>query len=189
MNEFKFDKCLEDNKYKDCFKSSKSALPIKQSTLKRNKSRNQGVKRRIKYSRWGKKQDKILWKILKDLEENSKETYEMILSVSPAEAYKHDELLSFLIKKTQWRGTAEKLLERIKRMMIQSRFSYREIKRLKLMVRKGIYKNEIDISSISKEFPGKDKTIILSEVIKIKNTYKILKKVLIKDFKSNMSFK
>ena len=134
-----------------------------------------------KLVRWGKKNDKILWNVLNDLKENSKETYEMITSAKPLDVEEHSKLLSTLSKKAKWKGTLAKFLKRVKKIILQNGFSFREGKKLRSFLRKGIRNKNIDIDAIAKEFPGKGRSSILSEIKKIKSQYKIMKNILITD--------
>ena len=142
-----------------------------------------------KIHRWGYKQDKILWKVLKELEENSKESYDTIISVDSKEFSKHKRLISSLWKKAQWKGNAKKFLGRIKKIVFRNKFSFREIKKLKILLRKGIINREIDIISIAKEFPGKEKSLILSEIKRIKSQYKIMKNIFILESEAGLNLK
>ena len=131
--------------------------------------------------RWGKKHDKVLWNVLKELEINSKESYDMIVSSNSIDLAKHQTLLSSLCSKSQWKGTIEKFLRRVKKLTLKNGFSFRENKKLKTLLRRGIRNKKIDINEIAKEFPGKENLTILSEIKKIKSNYKIMQNIHIAD--------
>ena len=138
-------------------------------------------------ARWGKKNDKVLWNVLKELEAESKETCEMIISTDSVGLRQHHKLIRSLCSKSKWRGSAKKFLRRIKKLTLKNSFSFRETKRLKYLLREGISSRNIDIAEISKEFPGKEKSIVLEEIKNIKSQYKIMKNIQIIDSGNNLS--
>ena len=146
------------------------------ASLKQHR-RNLGTKHKAKFIRWGKKHDKLLWNVLKELEINSKESYDMIVSSNSIDLAKHQTLLSSLCSKSQWKGTIEKFLRRVKKLTLKNGFSFRENKKLKTLLRRGIRNKKIDINEIAKEFPGKENLAILSEIKKIKSNYKIMQNI------------
>ena len=105
----------------------------------------------------------------------------MIISADSVDLAKHHTLLSSLCSKSQWKGTIEKFLKRVKKLTLNNSFSFRENKKLKSLLRRGIRNKKIDISEIAKEFPGKENLTILSEIKKIKSNYKIMQNIHIAD--------
>ena len=191
--EDKFNQRVKEDEYESYSDNSECIVrveipidPIHNLKSEGNDERNENSD---KIHRWGYKQDKILWKVLKELEENSKESYDMIISVDSIEFSKHKRLISSLWKKAQWKGNAKKFLKRIKKIVFRNEFSFREIKKLKILLRKGIINREIDITSIAKEFPGKEKSLILSEIKRIKSQYKIMKNIFILESETGLNLK
>lgn len=109
---------------------------------------------RVIHRRWGRKEDKVLFQVIRDLEAEGLLSLQTLLSTdSSVDLCRHEGMLE-LCKRSFWKATPAKLMARIKALR-QMRFSFRELKALR-----GILKEEYDYQNINfekviHEFPGK----------------------------------
>ena len=89
---------------------------IKSKPIKDSKRKKKiGTKHRIKFTRWGRGDDKKLYKFLLTM---NKATPELIHTLRGAEDYDIEEyrgILNSIVRKWKWRGSLEDLLKRIKK--------------------------------------------------------------------------
>lgn len=108
--------------------------------------------------RWGKKEDKMLWRTIRGDISNGLYTLEILKNI-PIEEAKVNTLVIQLSKMIGWKTTNTKLLERIQKS-ISDNFSAREEILLRKLIKKKGYRN-LDYDSILSNFPGKTKKRIV----------------------------
>ena len=139
---------------------------------KNSKSKKKiGTKHRIKLAKWGKEDDKKLYKFLITMNEA---TPELIHTLRSADVYDIEEyrgILNSIAWKWKWRGGLEDLLRRIRRITSPSDFSIRDKKQLKRLLRRRRNDKEVDLKSILLEFPGKEVSLVMSTINEIKGFY------------------
>jgi hypothetical protein len=105
-------------------------------------------------TRWGRSEDKSLFKLIRDMEEQGALSLKEILQVnSRSDVYKHEGLCS-LAHAFQWKSLIKNLLFRIKNLCGRE-FSVRELKMLKKLLKKKYKYEKIDYNDLIYEFPGK----------------------------------
>lgn len=115
-----------------------------------------------KNSRWGRIEDKILFKVLRELEVQGVTTFGEILEISEPMRPCHEEMLTMLAKKVQWKGSLINLVNRVKTLFKFSEFSVRELKLLKSLIKKQYKGKEVNYEKLMEEFPGKTLEHIVS---------------------------
>ena len=118
----------------------------------------------IKYTRWGKIDDRRLYKQLRLLENDGQATLESWLKDSTLPC---DELITSLSYKVSWRGTDELMIKRIRKMLKPSKLSVREKKYLHQIIIDLDKQSEIDVNEVSYNFPGKDLDYLRVEINKV----------------------
>ena len=107
------------------------------------------------YSRWGKKDDKRLFSYLK----NELNLYNLsirdLISISPSDPV-FVQICSNLITVVRWKGKVNELTGRIKSIVTQQKFSFRDNAALKRVCKRMVKQfGHINIELVSFEFPGK----------------------------------
>lgn len=108
--------------------------------------------------RWGKKEDKILWKTIRRDISHGVYTLEILKNIPLAEAKDNINIIQ-LSDSIGWKTTNAKLLERIQKS-ISDNFSAREEILLRKLIKKKSYKN-LDYEAILSHFPGKSRVRIM----------------------------
>lgn len=105
-------------------------------------------------SRWGRKDDKALFSHIRAMENQNFFTFEDLLSWSNSFDKVNRAAVVELAARSDWKSTPEKLLTRIRGRSC-SKFSFREKKALKRILRKEYNYSKIDYERVIQEFPGK----------------------------------
>lgn len=71
-----------------------------------------------------------------------------------------------------WKGTRTRLIQRIRNIIYSAKFSVRDIKKLKRIVKKEYKGSAIDYDRLVYEFPGKSKAQLIKECKKIRKPQK-----------------
>ena len=115
----------------------------------------------IKYTRWGKKDDRRLYTKLKVLQ---KEGLLSLSDFSDDSTLPEDSLITSLSYEVSWRGSQELLIRRIRKILKPSKLSVRERKLLLNLVIEAQQQKTIDYEEISYNFPGKDLQYLKNEI-------------------------
>ncbi|CAI2359805.1 unnamed protein product [Moneuplotes crassus] len=120
------------------------------------------------HKRWGRNQDKVLFQTIRDMEQDQIIILDEILNLnSHSNNYEGIEQLK---ERSGWKACHAKLLTRIK-SLYSSEFSFREIKKLKKILRNTYNFGEIDYEKLIYEFPGKTMTVLTEICIRLKESY------------------
>ena len=71
-----------------------------------------------------------------------------------------------------WKGTRTRLIQRIRNIICKAKFSVRDMKKLKRIVKKEYKDKGIDYDRLIYEFPGKSKVQLIKECKKIRKPQK-----------------
>lgn len=123
----------------------KSQIPQPPAQLKADK---------VIHRRWGRKQDKNLFQIIRDMEAEGLFVLDDLVALDENEDLYQYEGIRQLCSRACWRATPAKLLGRIKTLR-DTKFSFREIKALKKLLRDGYEYENIDYDKVLYDFPGK----------------------------------
>lgn len=115
-----------------------------------------------KNSRWGRIEDKILFKLLRELETQRVTTFSEVLEISEPIHPDQEKMLTMLATKVQWKGSLINLVNRVKTLFKFNEFSVRELKLLKRLVKKQYKAKEINYEKLLEEFPGKSLESIIN---------------------------
>ncbi|CAI2382100.1 unnamed protein product [Moneuplotes crassus] len=133
---------------------------VKSFELKESKQKNSTGTSKPSRSRWGRKQDKLLFQTIRDMEKEELITMNDLLTPS-SEIFSRDcEEIQQLCERSGWKSSPEKLLSRIKSLCV-SEFSFRETTLLKKILKTYKYK-EVDYQKVINEFPGKTMPVLQS---------------------------
>ncbi|CAI2382062.1 unnamed protein product [Moneuplotes crassus] len=128
-----------------------SLLSTSVSDLLRQKSPAKACK--TPRSRWGRKQDKILFQTIRDMEQEEILTLHEFLNPDSDKKLKDYIEIQQLCERSGWKSSPSKLLTRIKSLCTPE-FSFREMTLLKKILKTYKYQN-IDYDKVIYEFPGK----------------------------------
>uniref|UniRef100_A0A7S3N885 Uncharacterized protein n=1 Tax=Euplotes harpa TaxID=151035 RepID=A0A7S3N885_9SPIT len=117
--------------------------------------------------RWGKKEDSVLYKILLKLQEMKALTISQFLDMQAPITSQAKKLLNVIAYQAKWSGPIPLLLKRIKKIIVPSKFTAREVIQLKRILRKEYGFLNIDYQAVAIEFPGKDVEYVQKECDKI----------------------
>ena len=123
--------------------------------------------RRMKFSRWGKEDDKRLYRdLLSLINQNkiSKKFIENIDDVDVVADLKEIKIISSLIK---WKNPFIDMIKRIKKILKSKKMSAREVIALKRIVKNKYSSEPIDYNYLMEEFPGKSQETLERECDKI----------------------
>ncbi|CAI2382750.1 unnamed protein product [Moneuplotes crassus] len=121
------------------------------------------------HKRWGRNQDKVLFQTIRDMEQDQIITLDEILNLNSHSS--NYEGIEQLKERSGWKACHTKLLARIRSLCV-SEFSFREIKKLKKILRKDYNFGEIDYDKVIYEFPGKTKGTLIELCGRLKLSYK-----------------
>ncbi|CAI2387863.1 unnamed protein product [Moneuplotes crassus] len=121
--------------------------------------------------RWGRKQDKILFKTIREMEKQQIITLDELLNLDPTLTFKDDEAIQELCIRSKWNAHPGKLLTRIQSLS-KHEFSFREIKELKKILRRKYNYKNIDYNEAIYEFPGKSMAALKKMINQIKDSFK-----------------
>lgn len=108
-----------------------------------------------KFTRWGRKDDKEAFqKIIKFCKDNSLSLDEILREQNP-QRKNIDDIWDMVAEICDWKRESIHLKLRFQKLYNASKFSVREMKQLKRLVRKQKRKGEIDWNYIAYHFPGK----------------------------------
>ncbi|CAI2386962.1 unnamed protein product [Moneuplotes crassus] len=111
-----------------------------------------------KLNRWGKKEDKILWRTIKEDIAKGAYTLEYMKNIPLAKARKNSHMVN-LSQSIGWKTSCSKLLGRIQKCIADS-FSVRDEILLRKLIKKKHYKN-LDYDHLLEHFSGKTKERIM----------------------------
>ena len=103
--------------------------------------------------RWGKKEDRILFKVIYQLEKQGILTLEELVDLDPVDAQYHI-IVRHLHEEFGWKSLFRDLIRRIK-TRISDYFSHRDIKLMKRIIKKEYQYQNLDYEKIFYEFPGR----------------------------------
>ena len=103
--------------------------------------------------RWGRKDDRKLFKFIKNMEESGILTLKEIQELSPVDMNQPNQHIDRLVGGLDWKQGPKELIVRIQNLM-RNDFSVREGKDLKNILKKSKYKN-LNYDKILEYFPGK----------------------------------
>lgn len=144
-------------------------------TPQSNSTSQPGRKRKRKclgFKRWGRKDDRILFKNLRDLETQgiiSIEEFCQLPCRDPETLANHPqyELVLNLAKDSGWRGYLPHMVQRIQNIYKDQGFSVREVKYFKKIVKPLVVSGYIDYETVLHEFPGKRLESVKSRIVTI----------------------
>ena len=115
--------------------------------------------------RWGRKDDRKLFKLIRNSEANGILTLKEILQFSPTDMDLPNQHIIQLVEESNWRQSPKELILRVKNLM-RNDFSVREGKDLKNIIKKSKYKN-LNYEQILEYFPGKtlERIIQVSDLV------------------------
>ncbi|CAI2384800.1 unnamed protein product [Moneuplotes crassus] len=106
-----------------------------------------------KGKRWGKKQDKILFHTIYQLEKQGCGKLSELAELDPLDAHLNP-MVCNLTQKLHWKSLHKDLLKRIQTKM-STHFSHRDIKLMKKIIKEDYAYNDLDYERIFYDFPGK----------------------------------
>ncbi|CAI2374502.1 unnamed protein product [Moneuplotes crassus] len=109
---------------------------------------------KISNTRWGRSEDKFLFQTIREMEQLQIITLDELLHPHPNTNINDYEGIHELCSKVNWRSSAAKLLARIK-TLCNPEFSFREMRKLKKIIKRIHNQEEIDYNDLIYEFPGK----------------------------------
>ncbi|CAI2360221.1 unnamed protein product [Moneuplotes crassus] len=122
--------------------------------------------------RWGKCQDKKLFAAIRSLEKQGVLQLESLLAMNTETEADNNQGVAALAEKIQWKCKFKNLVYRVKKLS-NKKFSFREVKALKRIIKKEYQDKPIDYDKVLYHFPGKSmgKMVITCSHIKdcIKN--------------------
>jgi hypothetical protein len=119
-------------------------------------------------TRWGKKNDKLLFKMIRVLESRGLVSLDHLLSLKENKEAVKDRQMNLLANKANWIGPIRNLSKRIKTLCTQRPMSVRERKFLKKIIRRDYEGTEINYNKLLEEFPGKKQRFLESIVGSLK---------------------
>lgn len=109
---------------------------------------------RIVHRRWGRKHDKNLFQVIRDMEKEGITTLDDILELDEEEDLSQHRGILQVGDRAGWRSSPAKLLLRIKALKTEN-FSFREVKALKKILKNKYEYENINFEKVIYEFPGK----------------------------------
>ena len=131
-----------------------------------NKAKGRRVKSKT-LKRWGRKEDKILFKIIKDLESKGLIHLQVILDLKEGARISEVRDVIILSRKVGWVSSPQKLVGRVQRLCKTSELSVRQNKLLKKLAKENIKKRKVNYSAFLDQFPGISKEILQSHLHQI----------------------
>jgi hypothetical protein len=124
------------------------------------------------YPRWGRENDKILFKTIRELELKGLVSLDHLLTIKVVHEAVKDGQMILLANQVNWIGPIRNLARRIKSLSSQKRLSVRENKLLKRIVRRDYKDTDINYDKLLDEFPGRSQRFLEPIVKKIKKRSK-----------------
>ena len=146
--------------------TNKQGLECKSIGNQESQTKKRGP-RRMKFNRWGKQDDKRLYRALLSLinkNKISKKFIENIDDVDVVTDLKEIKIISSLIK---WKNPFIDMIKRIKKILKSKKMSVREVFVLKRIVKNKYSSEPIDYNYLMEEFPGKSQETLEREWMKI----------------------
>ncbi|CAI2382343.1 unnamed protein product [Moneuplotes crassus] len=123
------------------------------------------------FTRWGKKEDKVLFRKIREMEKEGIFALDELLRLDPNTDLIHQKGLQELCERSGWlKASPEKLIARIQKIS-KFEFSFREIKNLKKILRRDYKYQNIDYEKVIDEFPGKTMAALQSLCMNLKESY------------------
>ncbi|CAI2359130.1 unnamed protein product [Moneuplotes crassus] len=176
FEEFCLDKSEFSNvKEKDVIKEniqdeSTASVPLQNFTTAVNQPEETKIGKEIQ-TRWGRKQDEILFKTIREMEQQQIITLDELLNWDHTLTLKDNEAIQELCIRSQWKAHPGKLLTRIQSLS-KHEFSFREIKKLKQILRRKYNYKNIDYNEVIYGFPGKSMAALKKMINQIKDSFK-----------------
>lgn len=117
----------------------------------------------MKFSRWGKDDDKRLYKILLTLVSQNKISKEFIENAQDIDLFANSKEIKIIASLIKWKNPLLDLLKRIQKIMKSTKFSVRELMNFKQIVRQRYSTTPADYDYLMLEFPGKSRDTIIKE--------------------------
>lgn len=124
--------------------------------------------------RWGRIQDKVLFQSIREMESQQILSLDILLSPEREVLNTHEEAVAQLILRCGWKASPSKLLARIKTLW-NSKFSFRETKALKKILKEEYNYENINFDKVIYEFPGKRMAELVETCEKLKNLYETMR--------------
>lgn len=105
--------------------------------------------------RWGRAEDKNLYRVLRELEANGTLTLEEILQTSTRHNIYNNKGIHELMRLSEWKGHAKNIVRRIQRLSKPQSLSAREMKLFKRLYKKQKVDGTPNYEEMLYEFPGK----------------------------------
>ena len=116
-----------------------------------------------KSTRWGRANDRQLFKTINEWEANGKLNIAEVLKIRKRLTPAQEEVFQNLSMKVLWRGQIRHLVIRIQSLFKRSKFSVREFKLMRRILRTQYKDREIDYDKLLENFPGKTKEYLVKE--------------------------
>lgn len=136
--------------------------PEEEQPIKLEKPKKKWSKHREKFTRWGKEEDREMFRTLKSIWRHKgidiPTFYAEDLHIK---LQKYEDLLSTLVHQIKWRGTPELLMRRIHKCTQKGKISVREGKSIRQIVQKQKMNGIFDIEALSYYCPGRTNETLL----------------------------
>ena len=117
--------------------------------------------RKMKFNRWRKEDDKILFQTIQKLIDNASISSNFLENIEKEITEDSFNELFIVKNAVNWKNSIEDLKKRIQRLRTSSELSVREIAKLKKVLKSKFKNKDIDVKVLMDEFPGKSKKYLM----------------------------
>ena len=123
--------------------------------------------RRMRFSRWGKEDDKRLYKLLLNLINNNQIPKKFIEKIDDVDVISDIKEITIISEMIKWKNSFADLIKRIHKILNSNILSIREAIALRKIVKTSYTSKSIDFNHLMQEFPGKSQETLERECEKI----------------------
>lgn len=116
----------------------------------------------MKFNRWRKEDDKILFQTIQKLIDNASISSNFLENIEKEITEDSFNELFIVKNAVTWKNSIEDLKKRIQRLRTSSELSVREIAKLKKVLKSKFKNKDIDVKVLMDEFPGKSKEYLMN---------------------------
>ena len=144
----------------------KQVIDSKLIEFNTSQSKKRGPRRK-KFNRWGKENDKMLYKALLNLVNKNKISRKFIENIDDIDILSDLREIKIISNIIKWKNPYEDLIKRINKILKSSKLSVREVMALKRIVKTRYPSEPINYDHLMQEFPGKSKETLQRECEKL----------------------